>query len=382
MGTAVASHTASAALALIAATLIAACGGGPQATGGSPSPSAGPSAAGTDACARAAASRGWTTERSYSRGIVPRGDGIQLGLGGRQRATVRASVKAPDGSALVSTKTQEQSRGDAMVRYVVRYPADFTPAGATSVLGVTTPGTYGVTWEADGSLAACDTFEVAPTGVADAQSCAPAGWSATAPGSTLVMRSGTASMSITGDQQILGVASDPWYVFEPTDRETLALPDGTSATLYVSQASTPKRVAAQFRAGQVPYRFDASAEAIADLVQRSRDVIACAQQRLQASSTATPSTATSPAATIDPRPVVMPSAVTLRVGETQRFAAAQQERGSFGPPIRVTWSVSPPSLGTITPDGVFTAASVGTGTVTATLPGSLPFSGSATVTVR
>lgn len=111
-------------------------------------------------------------------------------------------------------------------------------------------------------------------------------------------------------------------------------------------------------------------------------------ERASPTMTPAPPTATSagltspPHATIDPRPVVMPGSVVLRVGETQVFIAAQQERGSFGPPIRATWSVSPTSLGTITEDGVFVARSVGTGSVVATVPGSLSFTGFATVTVR
>lgn len=166
--------------------------------------------------------------------------------------------------------------------YVARYPADFAPAGVTGVLGLTVPGTYTVRWEVGGAAVACDRFEVARASVADARSCAPAGWSSVAPGSTLAISSGAATMSISGAPSLLGIAEDPWYAFQPAVRETLALPDGTTTTLYVSESASPRRVAARFRAGQVPYRFDASGEGAADLAERSREVILCAQQRLTA----------------------------------------------------------------------------------------------------
>ncbi|MBI4348669.1 MAG: hypothetical protein HY553_17660 [Elusimicrobia bacterium] len=283
-------------LALLAALLLASCDGG-QGTSGRPSPS--PE---SDACARVALSRDWTTEQSYTRGSVPRGDGIQLGLSGRVRDTaVRATVKAPDGSELSTLKTQEQHRGDE-ARYVVRYPADFTPAGTTGVLGIATPGSYAVLWEVNGSVAACDAFEVTPTGVADAQSCTPAGWSALDPGSTLVLRSGTATMSIAGDQHLLGVVGDPWYAFEPNDRQNLTLGDGSNVAVIVSRGSTPRRVAARFGVGQVPFRFDASADALPDLVERARAFIACAQQKLAGASSG--QTAQPTPAPTTPRPTI------------------------------------------------------------------------------
>jgi hypothetical protein len=370
-----------AALAFIPTALLAACGTfTPTSSGGSPAVSAAVASPAVDACARASSSGDWTTDRSFAGGIVPRGDTIQLALGGRPDTAVRVTVTAPDGSDLNTTKVQEQRRGSA-AQYVARYPADFTPPGLTGVLDISTPGAYRVTWEAGGTVAACDRFEVLSVGVADAQGCAPSGWSATAQGSTLVMRSGTATMSLKGASVPIGIAVDPWYAFEPADRQPLTLSDGSTATLIVSRTSSPRRVASLLRAGPVGYTFDASGDR-ADLADTASGVIVCAHQRLRtASSGASPSTATAPAATIDPRPVVMPPTATLRVGETQRFIAAQQERGSFGPPIRVAWSVSPPSLGSITADGVFTASSVGTGSVTATLPGT-PFTGTASVTVR
>lgn len=180
------------------------------------------------------------------------------------------------------TTTFREGYTGSTAHYVVRYPSGFTPAGPTAAVGLTTPGTYTVLWDVDGAPVACDRFEVARTGADDARPCAPAGWSSVAPGSTLAISSGAKTMSISGAPSLLGIAEDPWYAFQPAVRETLALPDGTTTTLYVSESASPRRVAARFRAGQVPYRFDASGEGAADLAERSREVILCAQQRLTA----------------------------------------------------------------------------------------------------
>jgi hypothetical protein len=192
-------------------------------------------------------------------------------------------------------------------------------------------------------------------------------------------------VGIAGDQRTLGVVSDPWYVFEPNAREDLALPDGSKATLRVSRSAKPRRVSAEFRAGDVPYRFDATADGVPDLLELSRAVVVCAQQRLAGNASATAATrcvrAGGPAPTTDPRPEVFPPTTALRVGETQQFVAAHQEAGCFDAPASVTWTLSPPSLGTITPDGVFTAREAGTGTVTATTSGFTRFTGSASVRV-
>lgn len=353
-------------LALIAA-LVTACG-----TSGTQGPAD---------CARVAASRDWSTERSYLRGVVPRGDTVQLGLAGRGGASIRATVRAPDGTEWSSSKTQEQRRGGGETHYVARYPADFAPEGMTGTYGLFTAGTYAVRWEANGALVACDTFEVSQRGVADAQPCAPAGWSVSAPASSVIMRRGNATMSVSGDQRTLGVVGDPWYVFEPNDRETITFADGTTGTLIVGRRAAPRRVAGQFRVSEMPFRFEATADAVPDIVELSRALLACAQARIGGSTTATtPSACGGPRGTLDPRPSVFPPTATLKVGGSQQFVAAHQEAGCFESPTRVTWAVSPPALGTIGDDGVFTAREVGTGTVTASTTSR--FTGSATVRVE
>jgi hypothetical protein len=112
-------------------------------------------------------------------------------------------------------------------------------------------------------------------------------------------------------------------------------------------------------------------------------------QQVQACSSPAPTRAPgTPAATIDPRPVVCPLGIVLSAGDQQRFIAVYQEGGRpVGGPLglgEVTWSVTPPSLGTISADGLLIATASGSGTVTATsrAGSSLPWSGSAAVTVR
>lgn len=262
-------------LGLVSLVAAVACGGATT-PGPSPSPAASP---GLDACGRPA-SRDWTTERGYGGGVVPRGDALEIGLVGRRGASIRATVSAPDGSGLMTTTFREGYTGST-AHYVVRYPSGFTPAGPTAAVGLTTPGTYTVLWDVDGAPVACDRFEVARTGADDARPCAPAGWSVAPPGRSLSISSGVATMSISGAPALLGIAEDPWYAFQPAERRALALPDGSATTLYVSESASPRRVSARFRAGPVPYRFDASGEDAADLADRSREVIVCAQQRLQ-----------------------------------------------------------------------------------------------------
>lgn len=76
---------------------------------------------------------------------------------------------------------------------------------------------------------------------------------------------------------------------------------------------------------------------------------------------------------------VSPSAVTLAKGHTQTFTA--QPKDQFGNPISatITWNSSNTAVGTITQNGLFTALSTGSTTITA-LNGSV--SGTASVTVR
>ncbi len=240
---------------------------------------------GADDCAQATAPGAWQPERRYPGGVVPRVDGLELGVSGPEQVAMRVAVTGPDGSKLRTAKVQstkvQAPRGRSIVHYVATYPADFTSAGETGARGLMTSGPYTVRWEANGSLVACDRFEVARLGAADAQSCAPSGWSAIVPGGTLVLRSGVATMSLAGASVPIGLITEPWQFFEAADQQTLTFADGSSATLYVSRGSAPKRVSAQFSVGSVPYRLEATGEGMADLVELARAVATCAQTRLR-----------------------------------------------------------------------------------------------------
>lgn len=77
---------------------------------------------------------------------------------------------------------------------------------------------------------------------------------------------------------------------------------------------------------------------------------------------------------------VTPATVTLALGEVQQFTAtAYDQTGSEMPQIMVSWAISDGSVGTIAANGLFTARSAGTATVTAA-NGSVR--GTATVTVQ
>jgi hypothetical protein len=91
-------------------------------------------------------------------------------------------------------------------------------------------------------------------------------------------------MGLSGADQLIGIVGDPWYVFQDAERQPVTFADGSRATLYISVSSSPRRVAMEFAAAQVPYAFDASGEGVADLVDRSREFVVCAQQRLSAAS--------------------------------------------------------------------------------------------------
>jgi PGF-pre-PGF domain-containing protein len=77
---------------------------------------------------------------------------------------------------------------------------------------------------------------------------------------------------------------------------------------------------------------------------------------------------------------VTPASITLAVGEVQQFTAtAYDPTGSEIPPVVVTWTISDGAVGTIDENGLFTARSTGSATITAT---NGPVTGTATVTVQ
>ncbi|CAG1001530.1 hypothetical protein METP3_03352 [Methanosarcinales archaeon] len=62
---------------------------------------------------------------------------------------------------------------------------------------------------------------------------------------------------------------------------------------------------------------------------------------------------------------VSPSTVSMAIGDTRTFTAYPKDQ--FGDPVTtdITWTISNPSVGTITPSGIFTALAEGTTTITA-----------------
>jgi hypothetical protein len=78
-------------------------------------------------------------------------------------------------------------------------------------------------------------------------------------------------------------------------------------------------------------------------------------------------------ATVDPVPSpavvsLTPATASVAAGETAQFSAAVKDQFDNAGPFSVSWSVTPTTLGSVTPSGLFTATATasGSGTVTAT----------------